>query len=129
MGSYQRAVLNDNPIAYWRLNEPSGSSAIDCVGGNTGTITGAVLGQDGIVGGSMMLGSTAYVSFGTLSSLSTGVVSVEGWVNLRTKTGIRQCLVTSGESTNSGFVLAPVYESDTTRMCFGFEGTTMHGIM
>jgi hypothetical protein len=70
----------------------------------------------------MMLGSTAYVSFGTLSSLSTGVVSAEGWVNLRTKTGIRQCLVTSGESTNSGFVLAPVYESDTTRMGFWIRG-------
>ncbi|MGH7952945.1 MAG: LamG-like jellyroll fold domain-containing protein, partial [Limisphaerales bacterium] len=34
---YQQAILSLNPIAYWPLNETSGTTAYDMIGGNNGT--------------------------------------------------------------------------------------------
>ncbi len=42
--AYSDAVLADEPAAYWRLGEPSGTTANDSAGSNTGTY-GAVPGQ------------------------------------------------------------------------------------
>ena len=36
-GSYREAALKDNPVAYWRFGEPSGSTANDEVGPSDGT--------------------------------------------------------------------------------------------
>ncbi|HKW28536.1 MAG TPA: LamG-like jellyroll fold domain-containing protein [Verrucomicrobiae bacterium] len=36
---YQQSVLQLSPIAYWPLNETSGSTAYDVIGGNNGTYT------------------------------------------------------------------------------------------
>jgi hypothetical protein len=44
---YPVAVLADNPIAYYRLDEASGTSAYDYVGGNNATYTNVLLGQPG----------------------------------------------------------------------------------
>src|SRR5690349_20991282 len=40
--TYRDVVLNDGPVSYWRLNEPSGTTATDSVGSNTGTSTSGV---------------------------------------------------------------------------------------
>ncbi|HEX5660687.1 MAG TPA: LamG-like jellyroll fold domain-containing protein, partial [Polyangiales bacterium] len=48
---YAAAVLKDAPIAYWRLNETSGTRAADSVGSNHGTFENAPkLGASGIDG-------------------------------------------------------------------------------
>jgi len=44
---YAQLVLADNPIGFWRLDESSGSTALDCVGTNNGTFHSAQLGQPG----------------------------------------------------------------------------------
>lgn len=44
---YTQLVLADNPIGYWRLNELSGSTAFDCVGGRNGVYNSTQLGQPG----------------------------------------------------------------------------------
>jgi hypothetical protein len=57
-GSYEAAVVAGNPLAYWPLNETTGSVAHDPVGGYNGTYTGGVvLAQPGV----------ALLSFGTPS--------------------------------------------------------------
>lgn len=43
--TYSDLVLGLGPIAYWPLNEMSGTRAVDVVGGNNGTYTGVDLGQ------------------------------------------------------------------------------------
>jgi hypothetical protein len=46
-GNYGGAVLADGPVAYWRLNESSGTVAHDYYGGHDGTYFAATLGQPG----------------------------------------------------------------------------------
>lgn len=51
--TYESEVLADNPLIYWRLGEPSGTTAADLSGnGNDGTYNGAVtLGTTGLLTG------------------------------------------------------------------------------
>lgn len=81
--AYSSAVLADNPISYWRLNDTSGTTAADQTGNDNGTITGGVtLGQPGPVsgGGSMSFdGSTGYINLGTNANLQPQQWSIEVW--------------------------------------------------
>jgi hypothetical protein len=48
MGAYRDQVVADGAVAYWRLDEASGTTAVDVIGGKNGTISGGVtLGQPG----------------------------------------------------------------------------------
>lgn len=48
--SYESTVLADGPIAYWRLGETTGPSAVDATGhGHTGTFVGGTLGVPGAI--------------------------------------------------------------------------------
>jgi len=50
--SYPFQVVADGAVAYWRLGEISGTTAVDVIGGYNGTITGGVtLNQPGAVAG------------------------------------------------------------------------------
>jgi len=91
MDGYQAAVLSDGPTAYWRLNEPSGLTATDVVGGAVGVIAGGVtLGQAGAIsdGDPAMLfnGSTGRITVpdGTYHNFSTGPMTVEFWFKTTT---------------------------------------------
>ncbi|HEX5218778.1 MAG TPA: LamG-like jellyroll fold domain-containing protein [Verrucomicrobiae bacterium] len=44
---YAELVLAHNPMGYWRLNELTGPTAFDCVGGRNGTYNSTLLGQPG----------------------------------------------------------------------------------
>jgi hypothetical protein len=51
--SYATSILSDNPVAYLRLGEPSGTSAVDASGnGNDGTTNGLTHGVPGLLIGS-----------------------------------------------------------------------------
>ena len=39
---YVQQVVGDGAVAYWRLGETSGTTAVDSIGGNNGTISGGV---------------------------------------------------------------------------------------
>src|SRR5689334_16044703 len=41
-GAYTNAVLADNPVAYYRMNESSGTLAVDSIAGQNGTYFGGV---------------------------------------------------------------------------------------
>ena len=43
--TYNEEVLLDSPVARWRLDETTGTTAVDSVGGNNGTYAGATLNQ------------------------------------------------------------------------------------
>ena len=49
-GSYMEAVVNHDPVAYWRLGEQGGTTAFDHVGGNHATYVNTTLGQPGALG-------------------------------------------------------------------------------
>ncbi|MDB5072558.1 MAG: cell surface protein [Candidatus Eremiobacteraeota bacterium] len=117
--SYAGIVLADNPLAYYRTNESSGTTATDASGH----------GYNGTYGSSVTLGGTGFVpgdtapSFpgGTSSSAKvlkspassalalTGSMSVEFWVNVPSSVTSTQILFTQPFSNGNSYY--PVYVS------------------
>lgn len=85
---YAAEVLADSPVAYWKLDETSGTTATDSVGGNNGTYTGGyTLNQPGIpsTGRPSVLfdGTSGYVNLGAPAALNlTAAWTLEAWVYL-----------------------------------------------
>src|SRR6266487_2290187 len=81
-GEYSDVVTVDAPMAWWRLDELSGTSAVDTIGTNTGTLTSGVTPN---VSG-ISPGHAAMRFDGTQGKISvanpalTGDFSIEGWV-------------------------------------------------
>ncbi len=89
---YPLAVLDDDPLHYWPLGEPSGATGLDWAGGDDLTLAGATRttqGQatDGSTDATSFSGSSS--SFGSTRSLSTGmgVYSVEAWFRTTSSQG------------------------------------------
>jgi hypothetical protein len=88
---YQQTLLSLNPLAFWPLNETSGRTAYDVVGGNNGTyIGGCTLSQSGptnsIFGSAshsvLFDGSSGYVDIPGGPLNLTGPITVVAWVDL-----------------------------------------------
>jgi hypothetical protein len=84
-GSYPAAVVADGAVAYWRLGETSGTTAVDVIGGANGTISGGVtLGQAGaLADGDKAMGfnnGSVIVPNGAYSAVGTGPFSWELWL-------------------------------------------------
>jgi hypothetical protein len=83
-GGYRSEVVADTPLAYWRFDEPSGSTLVDEVGNsNPGTvINGATVGSAGAFGSSKAVsfdGVDDRVDTGLLQSAVT-TRSLEAWI-------------------------------------------------
>ena len=86
---YAGAVLNDQPVGYWRLGESSGSTAHDSTtNGNNGSNTSVTLGQSGAISGdsdtaaSFNSNNSSNVSVPDSSSLDiTKQLTLECWIN------------------------------------------------
>ncbi len=84
---YGDAVLGDNPVGYWRLDETSGANAADGVAANTGTYTNEVtLGQAGALPETVnnkaatFDGVDDYVALGNAAALQLGNGTAEAWI-------------------------------------------------
>ena len=84
---YRSFVVSDSPVAYWRLGESSGTTAVDEIGTSHGTYTnGYTLGQSGAVSDPntavALNGSNGRVVVpSTAAALNvTGNLSVEAWI-------------------------------------------------
>ena len=90
-GSYAAAVVADNPLAYWLLNETNGSVAFDLMHGNNGTYVGGVTtGQPGVpLAGfgspsysALFDGTSGYVDIPEGPFNITGAITTVAWVNV-----------------------------------------------
>lgn len=84
--AYEVAVMADSPVAYWRLGEASGTTAIDSRGSNNGTYVASP--TLGVAGASptdadtavAFNGSTQYITVPDSAALDLGdVFSIECW--------------------------------------------------
>jgi hypothetical protein len=91
LGSYEATVVANNPVAYWLLNETSGSVAFDLMGGNNGTYVGDVtIGQPGVpLAGfgspsytALFDGTSGYVDIPEGPFNITGAITTVAWVNV-----------------------------------------------
>ena len=74
-------------VAYWNLNEGSGITAADSVGGYNGTLRGGPTWVKGVLGGALMFdGSDDCVEVGSYPVFNspTGSFSVALWANIST---------------------------------------------
>ena len=81
-GCYDNEVLADNPIAYWRFEETSGTTAADSADSNDGTYNNVLLNQPSAflaLGNSAGFnGATASVSVPSLGSVNN--LTIEVWI-------------------------------------------------
>ena len=88
--TYQQAVLSLSPIAFWPLDEASGTNAFDVIGGNNGVYAGTyVQGQPGpgntIFGGDVAAlfdGSSGHVDVPGGPFNLTNAITIVAWVDL-----------------------------------------------
>jgi uncharacterized protein YjdB len=94
--AYQQALLQYQPLAYWPLNETTGTNAYDVIGGHNGTYNGGVaLGQGGpanaMFGANSLAvqfdGSDAYVDIPEGPFNITGAVTLVAWVDMSSLNG------------------------------------------
>lgn len=83
---YREVILSDNPVAYWRLGEASGTTAADEKGSYSGTYVNGFTSVAGAVAGNAaakLNGSSQYINCGNGTGLSFGIgaFSVESWIN------------------------------------------------
>jgi hypothetical protein len=105
---YPGAVVASSPIAYWRLDETSGTVAHDLVGGYNGTYVSATLG----VPGYSVLDSDTAASFNGLNSYvgnisGTGInfitnqnFTLEAWVNAPSGQADQATIIAKGIGNN-----------------------------
>jgi concanavalin A-like lectin/glucanase superfamily protein len=84
LGASPAAATTPTTVALWHLDETSGTSAFDSVGGNTGTIHNATLGVPGFAGTAYRFdGKSAYVDVPTSNTLNPGTAPIQFTVELR----------------------------------------------
>ena len=131
-GSYPALVVAHGASHYWRLGEPSGTTAVDVIGGANGTISGGVtLNQPGAIadGDKAMTfnGTTGKIVTATLSAPGVPLTcSFEVWIKLNPAVLGAEPVIfsTRGLSTGSAVIL---YVNATTGQLqyysdFGFTG-------
>ena len=135
---YRNTVLELNPIAYWRLGESSGTSAVDEVGAYQGTYIGSpTLAQQGLLVDDLDTavtfdGSTNYfkeTSLGTNPPGNTGTVSYLCKLNQVGDIGV---LIFGNESDNDTLLYFYMYEGTiayTFRNNTGTSGTNYFNII
>ena len=81
---YNNSKPNRDPISWWKFNENSGSTVIDCIDGNDGTIHGAQR-TTGVEGGALFFNGSNYVSVPVAENLNMGnsdyTIEVWAWVD------------------------------------------------
>ena len=87
--SYSALVLADGAVGYWKLNETSGTVAVDTTGLQNGTYVGRISSVAGLVDGdtAVNLSSGRYVDLGdndAYSIATTEELTFEAWINITT---------------------------------------------
>lgn len=82
--SYRDIVIDDNPLSYWTLDDSAGSTLVDSVGGNDGSISGTyLLGQSPLIPDRASIDVTDAHMTASLSA-SGDTYSIEAWVKPHT---------------------------------------------
>jgi hypothetical protein len=130
--TYTNAVLNLGPVAYWRLNEISGTTASDLAGGHDGTNNGSLL--LGVSGPTLpqfpgfeptntayqFNGADTSVSVPALNLTSTNI-TITAWLNSSGSQGTNSGIV-SWDGTNTFWFGFGTYSFDNNTLSFERDG-------
>jgi hypothetical protein len=128
LATYEATVLRDGPVAYWRLDETSGTTAADSVGSYDGTyMNGVVLGQPGALAGDdevnlaagFVQASQTKVEVPWSGALNTPEFTFECWAKLTGGTSYRSPMTSRGDGPQEGYIF---YATDANVWAF-WNGT------
>lgn len=91
---YRAAATNYVPLGYWRLGEPSGTTAIDQMSASTGAASNCTVAQPGLISDT----DTAYTFNGTTSNVD---ISYRAWVTGAGKRTTKAWVKTSSATTQA----------------------------
>lgn len=132
-GGYSAAVLADSPVAYYRLDETSGTAANDSAGGNNGTYIGSpTLNVAGLItGGNAAITCAAgpYVALGNPADLQiVGAITLECWykpTNFPTSGNLHTLISKGFDGSSTSYELRIYNDSGTLKLQVGsFAGVT-----
>ncbi|EEF57235.1 LamG-like jellyroll fold domain-containing protein, partial [Pedosphaera parvula] len=105
---YTAAVLQDHPVAFWRLDEASGPTVSDWAGGHNGTADAGVgFGVPGAVNGSSDTAATfggSKIDVPFSADLNQGVFSIEFWARINGGSGTYRSPLTSRDTGGRGYI-------------------------
>lgn len=110
--TYAQLILADRPLAYWKMEETSGTLVDSSTNGHNGTIQGTITSDTSNTLNSVTStaadfdGTTNYVTFGNYAPLKIAnfPITVEAWVYLQT-TGTYQNIISHSPNISSGYML------------------------
>ena len=114
-------------IALWHMDEPSGSTMNDSVGGHTGTLHSVSPGQPGFLGSAYGFNGSGYVSVPSSGDLNPGSRNVTIAIHLKTTSRPPPedwDLIRKGLASDSGEYKVEYYPDG--RASCGFQGTGSH---
>lgn len=141
--SYRTAVTADSPVAWWRLEETSGSSAADSSGANTGTYQNSpTLGAAGLIAeagtyGATLNGTNQYVTFADAAAVDVGdTFSIELWLRRAHTTAGTYQLFDKGDqamnlklNSSGALVLAKVNVAEIVTSTSAITDTNTHHVV
>jgi len=93
-------------VAYWRLDDGAGATAIDSAGTNNGTVHGNPVWTAGRIGGALSLdGDGDYVSLSPVGALTGNNVTVSMWINMSELGGAWNPILTQSNLSGDGYYL------------------------
>lgn len=123
---YEQTVMNDGPVGYWRLDEPSSTNAVnDAVGRNPAKTAGAVTrGAAGAIAGdpdtaTTFLGTQASHTYNPVALVDQQRFGVEAWFKTTTTKGGRIVGFGDGQNSDSGRSDRHIYMLDNGKLDFG----------
>lgn len=121
LGSYFNVVINDTPLAYWRLGDLVGTAAVEEINGNDGIyVSNPTLGTPGLINDdqntAVLFTNSNYVNVDAAASLvaAVTVLTIECWFT-----------TTSTPITDAGNIIFSTHTSSSTNV-FRF-GTAING--
>jgi len=133
---YAAEVIADSPIAYWRLGETSGTTAVDEVGTNDGTYVGSpTLGATGLLAGEsdtavdFAPSDSDYVEVADSPAISpTAALTLEAWVEFDALPVTYPRIIAKDDTAGQSYQL--LVEASTSKPFFRVKDstdTTWHG--
>jgi PKD repeat protein len=119
---YDRAVATDAPTAYWPLDETSGTSGADLVGGDPLLLTGAMRNVAGPIGGSKATafnGTSASRGSTQIQKAALGRYSSELWFSTTSKRGGKLLGFAGGTAPDAPATERHVYLNDAGQVTYG----------
>jgi hypothetical protein len=103
------SIVNDSkiglpPVARWKLDDGSGTTAKDSVGANPGTVTGGVTWSTDHGGSAVFNGSDSSITTTGPVLDTTSSYSISAWVNAKTATNYMTAVGTGGQQSASSYL-------------------------